>query len=120
MANAIRLLGLPKDIRDSLRSGKLSRAHARALLSFSDESKQREMYQQILAGGVSSKEVESIASRTSAKSSKTERKFYELEKNLAETLKTPVLIHSTDKGGKIIIRFATLQDLNQIAKSIID
>ena len=120
VANAIRLLGLPKDIRDSLRSGKLSRAHARALLSFSDESKQREMYQQILAGGVSSKEVESIASRTSAKSSKTERKFYELEKNLAETLKTPVLIHSTDKGGKIIIRFATLQDLNQIAKSIID
>lgn len=122
VANAIRLLGLPKDIRESLRSGKLSRAHARALLSFSDEKKQREMYEQILAGGVSSKEVESIAStaKLGKKSAKKDNKFLELEKNLAETLKTPVLIHSTEKGGKIVIRFATLQDLNKIAKSIID
>lgn len=122
VANAIRLLGLPKDIRESLRLGKLSRAHARALLAFSDEGKQREMYRQILAGGVSSKEVESIASiaKSGKKSAKKDSKFLELEKNLAETLKTPVLIHSTEKGGKIIIRFATLQDLNKIAKSIID
>lgn len=122
VANAIRLLGLPKDIKDSLRSGKLSRAHARALLAFSDEKKQREMYQQILAGGISSKEVEGIASTTkSGRSSvKKDNKFLELEKNLAETLETPVLIHSTERGGKIVIRFATLQDLNKIAKSIID
>lgn len=120
VANAIRLLGLPKDIRESLRSGKLSRAHARALLSFSDEKKQREVYQQILVGGVSSKEVESVASRNNSKSDKSERKFVELEKNLSDMLKAPVLIHSTDKGGKIVIRFATLQDLNEIAKSIID
>ncbi len=122
VANAIRLLNLPKDIRESLRSGKLSRAHARALLAFSDERKQREMYQQILAGGVSSKEVENIAStaKKGKSSAKKDSKFLELEKNLAETLETPVLIHSTDKGGKIVIRFATLQDLNKIAKSIID
>ena len=122
VANAIRLLGLPKDIRESLRSGKLSRAHARALLAFNDEEKQREMYKQILAGGVSSKEVESIAStaKSGKKSAKKDNKFIELEKNLAETLQAPVLIHSTDKGGKIVIRFATLQDLNKIAKSIID
>lgn len=126
IANAIRLLGLPKDIRESLRSGKLSRAHARALLAFSDETKQREMYKQILAGGVSSKEVESIASiakslrQAQGKQAKKDSKYLELEKNLAETLKAPVLIHSTEKGGKIVIRFATLQDLNKIAKSIID
>src|SRR3990167_7607100 len=131
VANAIRLLGLPKDIKDSLRSGKLSRAHARALLAFSDEKKQREMYQQILAGGVSSKEVESIAStskrqetRDKRQAKKQNQKFAELERNLADTLKTPVLIHSTNsptgEGGKIVIRFATLQDLNKIAKSIID
>ena len=122
VANAIRLLGLPKDIRDSLRLGKLSRAHARALLAFSDETKQREMYKQILAGGVSSREVESIAStvKKGKSSAKKDSKFLELEKNLAETLETPVLIHSTEKGGKIVIRFATLQDLNKIAKSIID
>lgn len=130
VTNSIRLLGLPKDIKESLRSGQLSRAHARALLSFGDEAKQREMYQQILVGGMSSKEVESIASTVKSlrqiqgKQARKNSKFLELEKNLAETLKAPVLIHSTNsptgEGGKIVIRFATLQDLNKIAKSIID
>ena len=123
VANAIRLLGLPKDIRESLRFGKLSRAHARALLAFNDEGKQREMYKQILAGGISSKEVEAMASEMQGakrKAQKKDHRFVELEKNLSDMLKTPVLIHSTDKGGKIVISFATLQDLNKIAKSIID
>src|SRR3989344_99644 len=122
VANAVRLLNLPKDIRDALRAEKLSRAHAKALLAFSDEKKQREVYNQILAGGVSSKEVESMASsaKPNRKAVKKDNKFSTLEKNLSETLEAPVLIQSAEKGGKIIIRFATLEDLNKIAKSIID
>lgn len=122
VANAVRLLNLPKDIREALRAEKLSRAHAKALLSFNDETKQREVYNQILSGGVSSKEVESMASsaKPNKKSVKKDNKFIELEKNLGETLSAPVLIQSAEKGGKIIIRFATLEDLNKIAKSIID
>lgn len=122
VANAVRLLGLPKDIKESVRSGKLSRSHARALLAFNDETKQREMYKQILSGTVSSKDVESIASsaKKSGKNTKVDSKFLELEKNLAKMLKAPVLIRSADKGGRIIIRFATLEELNKIAKSIID
>ena len=122
VANAIRLLNLPRDIREALRFGKLSRAHARALLAFNDETRQREMYNQILSGTVSSKDVENIASsgKKGIRKTKAENKFLELEKNLADMLKAPVLIRSADKGGKIIIRFATLEELNKIAKSIID
>jgi len=129
VANAVRLLNLPKDIRDAVRTDRLSRAHAKALLAFSDETKQREVYNQILAGGVSSKEVESMASSAKPKTSrqakgKKNSKFIELEKNLGETLSAPVLIQSANPpaggGGKIVIRFATLEDLNKIAKSIID
>ncbi len=122
VANAVRLLNLPKDIRDALRSEKLSRAHAKALLAFNDEKKQREVYNQILAGGVSSKDVETMASssKPNKKPPKKDNKFETLEKNLSETLKAPVLIHASEKGGKIVVRFATLEDLNKIAKSIID
>lgn len=122
VANAVRLLNLPKDMRDALRADKLSRAHAKALLAFSDETKQREIYNQILAGGVSSKDVESMASlaKPNKKSVKKDNKFATLEKNLSETLEAPVLIHASEKGGKIVVRFATLEDLNKIAKSIID
>ena len=86
------------------------------------DTKKREMYDQILAGGISSKEVENIASQRKAgpKNTKAEKRFVELEKNLANMLKAPVLIRSADKGGRIIIRFATLEELNKIAKSIID
>ncbi len=127
VANSIRLLGLPKDIKESLRGGILSRAHARALLAFGDEAKQREVYDHILGGRLSSKEVEQMASSSKpSKSRKTKlssqeiNRFQALEKNLGEMLKVPVLIRSTDKGGHIVIKFATLQELNKVAKRIID
>lgn len=127
VANAMRLLSLPKDIKESLRGGILSRAHARALLAFNDESKQREVYGHILGGRLSSKDVEQMASLLKPSKSKKSKlsaqemnRFQNLEKNLGEMLKVPVLIRTTDKGGHIVIKFATLQELNKVAKRIID
>ena len=122
VANAIRLLNLPQDMRQAVKTEKISRAHARALLAFTDEKKQREMYNQILAGGISSREVEGIASavKSSKPVAKKENKFIELEKNLGETLAAPVLIKAASGSGRIIIKFANLEELNKIAKSIID
>jgi ParB family chromosome partitioning protein len=124
VANSVRLLKLSTEIKESLRSGLLSRAHARALLAFNDESQQKNVYQQILSGKLSTKEVEKIASVSKPSKDKNKtavnKKFEDLAKNLGETLKVPVLIHSAENGGRIIIRFATLQELNKIAKSIID
>jgi len=124
VANAVRLLNLPQDIRESLRAGVLSRAHARALLAFNDESRQREVYKHIIGGRLSSKEVEKMASfskpKKSSATSQEVNRFQSLEKNLGEMLKVPVLIRSNDKGGHIMIKFATLQELNKVAKMIID
>ena len=125
IANSIRLLGLPQDIRESLRGGILSRAHARALLAFGDADKQREVYGHIMGGRLSSKEVEQMASsskpsKKSKLSTQEVNRFQTLEKNLGEMLKVPVLIRSTDKGGHIVIKFVDLQELNKVAKRIID
>ena len=125
VANAMRLLKLPNDMKESLRSGLLSRAHARALLAFADDKKQREVYAHILGGRLSAREVEQMASsiKSAGKSKlspKEANKFIELEKNLADMLKTPVLIKSEEGKGRIIIKFGTLQELNKIAKTIID
>ena len=122
VANAVRLLKLPKYIQDALRAGRITNAHARALLAFPDESKQQEVYNQILKGGFSSKDVEEAAA--SAKSEKgrgrKDIRFVSLEKNLTQKLNVPVLIKSSEKGGQIVIRFATHEELNTIAKNIID
>lgn len=123
ITNTIRLLNLPNDIKSAVRSGKLQKAHAKALLSFSDSKKQREIYNQILAGGLTTKEVETMASSTKPPSKvgpQKDIKFVELEKNLSQTLEAPVLIRNSAAGGRITIKFASLEDLNKIAKNIID
>lgn len=121
VANTLRLLKLPKYIKDALRSGKITMAHARALLAFDNEARQRQVYDQILAGGFSSKDVEDISSsRKGSGRDKEDRRFVELERNLGEKLNAPVLIRSGMKGGRIIIRFATHEELNGVVKRIID
>lgn len=120
VANMLRLIKLPKYIQDALRSGKITGAHARALLSFPDEGKQKVVYDQILKGGFSSKDVEATAASAKGGKSKKSPRFIELEQNLADRLKVPVLIKSADKGGQIVIRFATHEELNTVVKSIID
>lgn len=122
VANSLRLLELPSNIKESVRAGKISRTHARALLAFKDPEQQKKMYQQILGGQLATREVETIAASSSStkKSNKPDHKFLELEKNLSGTLGTLVFIKNGESGGRIVIKFADLGELNKIVKNILD
>jgi len=124
VANAIRLLDLPADIREGLRNGKITRTHARALLSFKDEGKQREMFKQILAGNFAVRELENEAKvyNTAKKAAApvSNSRFEDLQSNLSKNLGAPVLIRSGASGGNIVIKFTNLEELNKIAKTILD
>lgn len=127
VANSLRLLNLPKYIKDALRSGRISMTHARALLSFSDEKKQEDMYQSIVSGGFSTKDVEYAASSGKAKTGKRtvkhSAKFDDLTTNLTNHLGTKVVIRtagSAGKAGQIVIRFANIEELNGVVKRIVD
>ncbi|MDO8494953.1 MAG: ParB/RepB/Spo0J family partition protein [bacterium] len=123
VANSVRLLELPGDIKESVRAGKISRTHARALLAFKDTDQQREMYKQILAGRMVTREVEEVAASAVSREKSSpakENRFDQLEKNLSGTLGTLVFIKNGDKGGRIVIKFADLGELNKIVKSILD
>jgi ParB family transcriptional regulator, chromosome partitioning protein len=127
ISNSIRLLKLPNDMKDSLRAGILGRAQARALLAFNDSKKQREVFNHILGGKITALEIERIAASikdptNSRTKSKLSGRFLELQENLSQALNTPVMIHNgvKDKSGKMVIKFANLQELTKIAKHIID
>jgi ParB family chromosome partitioning protein len=127
IANTLRLLNLPTYIKDALRAGRISMTHARALLSFSDQGKQKRMYESILSGGFSTKDVEYAASSAKAAVGKRKErhnaKFDDLMKNLSEQLEAPVIIRAagtTGKSGQIVIRFTTLEELNSVVKKMID
>lgn len=124
VANAVRLLDLPADIKEALRSNKITRTHARALLAFKDQAKQKEIFKQILSGNFAVREVESAAKehKVAQKSASTpaNSRFVDLEQNLAKNLGTTVLIRSGASGGNIIVKFSNLEELNKIAKTILD
>lgn len=122
VANSLRLLELPSDIKESVRAGKIFRTHARALLAFRDVDQQRAMYRQILAGKMATREVEEAAANVLGKTkvAKKDNRFEQLEKNLSGTLGTLVFIKNGDRGGRIVIKFTDLGELNKIVKSILD
>jgi ParB family chromosome partitioning protein len=119
--NSVRLLGLPETARQALMDGKISEGHARALLSLKgDEQRQTYLLETITKEGWSVRQAERFASsvKAGAKEAKQARQRTETEtvetKRLGKTLKAPVHIRRTAKGGKLEISFTDDADLARI------
>ncbi len=67
VANFMRLLKLPEEIRGDLAAGVLSTGHARALLPLSDAAAQRQAAREVISRGLSVRETEALAKRLLAK-----------------------------------------------------
>jgi ParB family chromosome partitioning protein len=63
VANVLRLLKLPEEVRNEVASGRLSMGHARALLSLTSEAEQRQMARDVIARNLSVRETESLVKR---------------------------------------------------------
>ncbi len=68
VANMIRLLKLPEEIRAEVASGRLSTGHARAILSLSSEADQRSAARDVIARGLSVRETESLVKKIAEES----------------------------------------------------
>lgn len=63
VANVIRLLKLPTDVRDQVASGHIAMGHARAILGLSTEAEQRAAAEEIVRRGLSVREAEALVKR---------------------------------------------------------
>ncbi|OLC82598.1 MAG: hypothetical protein AUH72_06330 [Acidobacteria bacterium 13_1_40CM_4_65_8] len=63
VANVLRLLKLPEEVRSEVASGRLSMGHARALLSLTSEAEQRQTARDVIARGLSVRETESLVKK---------------------------------------------------------
>jgi ParB family chromosome partitioning protein len=63
VANYLRLLRLPDEVRSEVASGRLSMGHARSLLSLTDEAEQRRMARDVIARSLSVRETESLVKK---------------------------------------------------------
>jgi ParB family chromosome partitioning protein len=126
ITNTMRLLNLPASVQRRVAAGVLSAGHARALLSLTDEKEIEALANRIVAEGLTVRAVEEIVSTGAAKlkggSVKRGRllapRLKEIGDQLSDTLDTRVSVELGKKKGKIVIEFATMEDLERITKLI--
>lgn len=128
VANTVRLLGLPEDIRALLESDKLSAGHARTLLAVEDKKKIGEIADRIIADDLNVRETEKLVKKLNsekpqkkkpAKSTKPAA-FTEVELALSEQMgtKVHVTLNKEDMGGTLSIDFYNPADLFLLANKI--
>jgi ParB family chromosome partitioning protein len=122
VSNYLRLLKLPPVIQASIRDGRISMGHARALISVEEQEKQLFIHQEILEKGLSVRKVEDLVRsihhvEVKPKSSPAGVSFeyQKLQKDLASKFATKVKLKVNDNGkGAIEIPFVSSDDLNRI------
>jgi ParB family chromosome partitioning protein len=118
IANMVRLLRLPPEIKLSLAEGKITMGHARAFLSLDGVDKQKLLWKKLLAGGLSVRQTESLVKRLRTRSSPPPRRSHPewsaLIEELQRALGTKVRIVGKRKRGKIEIDFFSPDELDRI------
>ncbi|RZK57162.1 MAG: ParB/RepB/Spo0J family partition protein [Pedobacter sp.] len=123
VSNYLRLLKLPTAIQASIRDGKISMGHARALINVEEVEKQLFIHQEILDKGLSVRKVEELVRsihHVQVKPIKgiakgTSFEYQKLQKDLASKFSTKVKLKVNDNGkGAIEIPFVSSEDLNRI------
>ncbi len=118
VANYLRLLKLPVEIKDMIYTGKLSMGHARALLAIEGRISQIEAARKIIRNGLSVREAELMAKK-SIKPAKIraekDPQIRSLEDKLVRALGTKVhIVQENKKKGKIEIEYYSLEELNRL------
>jgi ParB family chromosome partitioning protein len=123
VANHLRLLRLPEEVRSEVASGRLSMGHARALLSLAGEAEQRQLARDVVARSLSVRETESLvkkiveggsASREAAPAPPVDVHTRAAEERLRILLGTRVRIVRHGTRGRIEIDFTSEEELIRI------
>ena len=132
IANMLRLLKLPEEVRTDLSSGAISMGHARAILALADAAAQRHAAREVIARGLSVRDAEALVRRlargTDAEVGRTtETRTPEpvkdvhtraAEEKMRFALGTQVRIVRREERGTIEIEYGSEDELNRIYEHI--
>jgi ParB family chromosome partitioning protein len=129
ISNTIRLLRLPPTVQRRVAAGVLSAGHARALLAVPEPAGQERLAQRVVAEGLSVRAVEELVALGETGSDESPRRrsprptpevASEVAGRLSDQLDTRVRVEMGRSRGRIVIDFATVDDLRRIAATIED
>ena len=119
IANIVRLLRLPQEVRGNVASNALSMGHARAILALADEAAQLRLARDVIARSLSVRETEALVKKAAAPEEKKPQKKIDVHTRAAEdklrmSLGTRVRINRKGKGGRIEIEFVNEDELHRL------
>lgn len=122
VANTLRLLKLPEDVRGMVSSGSLTAGHARTLITVEDPS---HLARQIVEQGLSVREAEALSQQRDVPARKTaspeparDANTVALERRLADVLGLSVSLSHSERGGRVEIRYKTLEQLDALCHKL--
>ena len=128
ISNTLRLLNLPPAVQKRVAAGVLTAGHARALLSLEDPGAQDRLAHRIVAEGLSVRTVEELVAigpddtprQRSVRAAKrpTAPGLLRLADRLSDLFETRVRVEMGQRKGKIVVEFATPEDLERIVKAM--
>jgi ParB family chromosome partitioning protein len=126
ITNMIRLLKLPLPVQRRVAAGVLSAGHARALLGLEDPGAQEDLAARIVAEGLSvraTEEAVTLAKREPARQPKAPPRkaiqapgLQDLANRLSDNFDTRVKVELGRRKGRIVVEFASVDDLERIIK----
>ncbi len=125
VANAMRLLRLPEEIKDALVTGQITEGHARALLMLSEEDEQLLALHAVVRRHLSVRQTEELVRRLQVAGSDTSRQRTRspeteaLEAEFRESLGTKVDLYRSRRGGRLVIHFYSEEDLQAVYDRIV-
>jgi ParB family chromosome partitioning protein len=119
VANYVRLLRLPAEVRNDLASNALSMGHARALLGLADEAAQRRLAREVVSRQLSVRETEALVRRETTPPPAPAPKPVDpntraAEEQLKLALGTRTRIIRKGRGGRIEIDFTSEDELHRL------
>jgi len=127
VANYLRLLKLSKGFQDDLITGRLTMGHARAMLALETEKEMEEARREVLRQNMNVRQLEfhiqkkkhSADTKPKTKIAQKDIFIKDLEKEFQRHLGTKVEITPAKKGGKLVVFYYSIDDLNRIRDMMI-
>ncbi len=125
VANAVRLLGLPPQVLESIRNHEIDAGHGRALLALEGAAAQLRAWRKVIRRGLSVRQTEALAAKRSGSVSREtpagergpalDPNLYEVQEQLTRRLSTKVRLRpGKGKSGVIEIEYADGEELDRL------
>jgi ParB family transcriptional regulator, chromosome partitioning protein len=125
VANYMRLLRLPEDVRNCVRSGDLTMGHARAVMALSLAVEQIDAAKRVVKDSLSVRQTEQLVANWGKPVEKQEKpakvqdpNVREAERELERALGCRVTIDDKKGRGKVVIQYKSIEDFDRIVESL--